>query len=182
VSGWPAVHFAEAAARAWLLDPEQHDDDPADLFSEHFPAYGDGGVFLANVNDLVYRANAAGLFGDQVDVAVPISSDSDGTMDGGYVFVGFPRTYGSMGTGWVRLSSLHHEHSYLTNDTAATGVDGALSILQSVAQTAHQVLDDARQVLAGLRPEQQPQQRPSGSGSTHPTQADGDTGAPRSNR
>jgi hypothetical protein len=107
--------------------------------------------------------------------AVPISSDSEGVMDGGYVFVGFPRTYGCMGTGWVRLSSLHHQHSYLTNDTAATGVDGALSILQAVAQTAHQVLDDARQVLAGLGPEQQPQQRPSGSGSAHRTHADGDT-------
>jgi hypothetical protein len=78
-----------------------------------------------------------------VDVAGPISSDSEGVMDGGYVFVGFPRTFGSMGTGWVRLSSLHHEHGYLINDTTATGVDGALSILQAVAQTADQVLDDA---------------------------------------
>jgi hypothetical protein len=147
VMGWPDLPLDESRIRTWLTGEADLDelgiaDDPA------YPLLGiDGGGFLAHVEHLVTAASDAGLFGGDVDVAVAISADSAGVMDGAYVFVSF-RTGARVGCeGWARLASLHLEHRALIDEDALTGVDAAVSILLAVTTEARHVLTEAGRLL-----------------------------------
>jgi hypothetical protein len=142
VTGLPEIRFDEAAARDWVKRNVNDDTDTLNGLWVSALDDGDAARFLAEVEQLVDEASEAKLFGDQVSVALGLSCDSAGVMDGAYVFIDDLASGGHL-----RLSSLHQEHSELTNNGSLSGQAGAIAALNAVAYTAAATVRSARIAL-----------------------------------
>ncbi|MGH3779840.1 MAG: hypothetical protein ACRDZY_02715 [Acidimicrobiales bacterium] len=140
------IGYDQNKTREWLLSPSQ--DEPGctvaqELGVDDGSTFGCGtGEFIDALEDLVAGARNAGLFGGW-GVVLWTTRDGDGTCDGALVTVDVP------GAERLRLSSLHIELRYLTDDTEATGVAAAVAVLDAVAAIAGQVVAGAARALWG---------------------------------
>ena len=117
------TEWTEETIRAWLEAADRKDDE-RELIDE-FPAYTEPN-WHHQARALVW--DAASSDGPLEHVRLWLASDSEGVIDGALVTVDLPSG--------VRLSSLHQEYRDLTDDSEATGIEGALAVIRVIRRTA----------------------------------------------